>query len=92
MNAILVDALNIPNLIPFREIGSRCTNSSAAEQSDCHATEVLGSSYLRMFCENPLLDRKKALEHSKTLAALGPLSERGVRKYIHIWKEKKFLN
>lgn len=28
----------------------------------------------------------------KTLAALGPVSEEIVRKYIHIWKEIKFLN
>ncbi len=92
MNAILADALNIPNLIPFEEWIQRVR--AAPERNNPAATllDFLNSNYSRMSCGGLVLDTKKTLEHSKTLAAVGPVSEEVARKYIHIWKEIGFLN
>lgn len=54
-------------------------------------SEFLESNYLRMSCGGLLLDVSKSLEHSKTLREIEPVSEKVVRKYIHIWKEIGFL-
>ncbi|OCK75289.1 ketoacyl-synt-domain-containing protein [Lepidopterella palustris CBS 459.81] len=92
MNSILADALNIPNLIPFEEWVERVR---AAPQRNNPATallDFLDSNYLRMSCGGLVLDVKHTLEHSKTLSAVGPVSEEVARKYIHIWKEIGFLN
>lgn len=92
MNAILADALNIPNLIPFEEWIQRVR--AAPERNNPAATllDFLNSNYSRMSCGGLVLDTKKALEHSKTLAAVGPVSEEVARKYIHVWREIGFLN
>ena len=92
MNAILSDALNIPNLIPFEEWIQRVR--AAPERNNPAATllDFLNSNYSRMSCGGLVLDRKKTLEHSKTLAAVGPVSEEVARKYIHVWREIGFLN
>lgn len=92
MNAILAKALNIPNLIPFEEWLERVR---AAPPRNNPASTLLGfldDNYLRMSCGGLVLDVKKTLEHSKTLAAVGPVSEEVVRKYVHVWKEIGFLN
>lgn len=92
MNAILADALNIPNLIPFEEWVERVR---AGPQRNNPASNLLGfldSNYLRMSCGGLVLDVRHTLEHSKTLSAVGPVSEEVARKYIHIWKEIGFLN
>lgn len=92
MNAILADALNIPNLIPFEEWIQRVR--AAPERNNPAATllDFLNSNYSRMSCGGLVLDTKKALEHSKTLAAVGPVSEEVARKYIQVWREIGFLN
>ncbi|KAH7139674.1 hypothetical protein B0J13DRAFT_66577 [Dactylonectria estremocensis] len=92
MNRILADALGIKNLIPFEEWVERVR---AAPQRNNPASTLLGfldSNYLRMSCGGLVLDVKNTLGHSKTLAAVGPVSEEVARKYIHIWKEIGFLN
>ena len=91
VNAILADALNIPNLIPFEQWVEKVRQ---APQRDNPASQLLGfldDNYLRMSCGGLVLDVKKTLEHSKTLRAVGPVSEEIVRKYIHIWKEIGFI-
>ena len=92
MNAILADALDIPNLIPFEEWIQRVR--AAPERNNPAATllDFLNSNYSRMSCGGLVLDTKKTLEHSKTFATVGPVSEEVARKYIHIWKEIGFLN
>ena len=92
MNAILADALNIPNLIPFEEWVQRVRAAPQRNNPASTLLDFLDSNYLRMSCGGLVLDTKKTLEHSKTLAAVGPVSEEVVRKYIHIWKEIGFLN
>jgi thioester reductase-like protein len=92
INAILADALNIPNLIPFKEWVARVRAAPQRNNPAATLLDFLESTYLRMSCGGLVLDVKHTLEHSKTLAAVGPVSEEVVRKYIHIWKEIGFLN
>lgn len=92
MNAILADALNIPNLIPFEEWVERVRAAPQRNNPAATLLDFLDSNYLRMSCGGLVLDVKKTLEHSKTLSAVGQVSEEVARKYIHIWKEIGFLN
>lgn len=92
MNAILADALNIPNLIPFEEWIERVRKAPQRNNPAATLLDFLDSNYLRMSCGGLVLDVKHTLEHSKTLAAVGPVSEEVARKYIHIWKEIGFLS
>ena len=92
MNSILADALSIPNLIPFEEWVQRVRAAPQRNNPAAALAEFLDSNYIRMSCGGLVLDTKKALEHSKTLNAVGPVSEEVVRKYIHVWKEIGFLS
>jgi thioester reductase-like protein len=92
MNEILADALNIPNLIPFQEWVEKVREAPQRNNPASTLLEFLDSNYLRMSCGGLVLDVNHALEHSKTLSAVGPVSEEVVRKYIHIWKEIGFIN
>lgn len=92
MNAILSDALKIPNLIPFDEWVDRVRKAPQKSNPAATLLEFLDSNYLRMSYGGLVLDTKKAVEHSKTLAAVGPMSEEVVRKYVHIWKEIGFIH
>lgn len=92
MNAILADALKIPNLIPFEEWVERVRAAPQRNNPAATLLDFLDSNYLRMSCGGLVLDVKRTLEHSKTLSGVGAISEEVVRKYIHIWKEIGFLN
>ncbi|KAL7623783.1 fusarubin cluster-polyketide synthase [Parahypoxylon ruwenzoriense] len=92
MNNILADALKIKDLIPFEEWVERVRAAPQRNNPASTLLEFLDSNYLRMSCGGLVLDVKKTLEHSKTLSAVGPVSEEVARKYIHIWKEIGFLN
>ncbi|KFY66032.1 hypothetical protein V497_01138 [Pseudogymnoascus sp. VKM F-4516 (FW-969)] len=92
INAILSNALNIPNLIPFTEWLERVRAAPHRKNPAATLLEFLESNYLRMSCGGLILDTHHTLQHSKTLSAIGPVSEEVVRKYIHIWKEIGFLD
>ena len=92
MNAILADALKIPNLIPFEEWVERVRAGGQRNNPAATLLDFLDDNYLRMSCGGLVLDVKKTLEHSKTLSAVGPVSEEVARKYIHVWKEIGFLD
>ncbi|KAL8782244.1 MAG: hypothetical protein Q9213_005547 [Squamulea squamosa] len=92
MNSVLADALKIPELIPFTDWVERVRAAGSRNNPAATLLEFLDDNYLRMSCGGLVLDTKKTLEHSKTLSALGPVSEEVVRKYIHVWKEIGFLN
>lgn len=94
MTAVLADALNIPskNVIPFGEWIERVRAAPQRNNPAATLLDFLDDNFLRMSCGGLVLDTKKTLEHSKTLAAVGPVSEEVARKYIHIWKEIGFLN
>ena len=91
MNAILADALNITNLIPFEEWIQRVRAAPERNNPASTLVDFLSSNYGRMSCGGLVLDTKKTLEHSESLAAVGPVSEEVARKYVHIWKEIGFL-
>ncbi|KAH8807455.1 hypothetical protein F5884DRAFT_789282 [Xylogone sp. PMI_703] len=92
MNAILADALKIKSLIPFAEWVDRVRTAGQRNNPAASLLEFLDDNYLRLSCGGAILDVKHTLEHSKTLAGLGPVSEEVVRKYVHIWKEIGFLD
>ncbi|KAJ5952040.1 Acyl transferase/acyl hydrolase/lysophospholipase [Penicillium vulpinum] len=92
VNAVLADALGIKDLIPFEEWVARVKAAPQRNNPASTLLEFLDSNYLRMSCGGLVLDVKNTLEHSKTLAAVGPVSDEVVRKYIHIWKEIGFLS
>lgn len=92
MNAILSDALKIPDRIPFEEWVDRVRKAPQKNNPAATLLEFLDSNYLRMSCGGLVLDTEKAVEHSKTLAAVGPVGEEVVRKYVHIWKEIGFIH
>ncbi|RCI15849.1 hypothetical protein L249_1704 [Ophiocordyceps polyrhachis-furcata BCC 54312] len=91
-NAVLADALKIPNLIPFGDWVERVRAAPQRNNPASTLLDFLDGNYLRMSCGGLVLDVKNTLEHSKTLAAVGPVSEEVIRKYIHIWKEIGFLS
>jgi thioester reductase-like protein/acyl carrier protein len=91
-NAILADALKIPNLIPFKEWVERVRAAPTKNNPASTLLDFLESNYLRLSCGGLVLGVNRTLEHSKVLSAVGPVSEEVVRKYIHIWKEIGFLN
>lgn len=92
VNAILADAIGIKNLIPFEEWVEKVRNAGQRNNPAATLLEFLDDNYLRMSCGGLVLDVKKTLQRSKTLSAVGPVSEEVVRKYIHVWKEIGFLN
>ena len=94
MTSILADALNIPpqNVIPFEEWIERVRSAPQRNNPASTLLDFLDDNFLRMSCGGLVLDTKNSLEHSKTLAAVGPVSEEVARKYIHIWREIGFLN
>ncbi|KAI1456594.1 beta-ketoacyl synthase [Annulohypoxylon moriforme] len=75
MNAILADALNITDLIPFEKWVERVRVAPQRNNPAATLLEFLSSNYLRMSCGGLVLDVKKTLEHSKTLTAVGPVKE-----------------
>nr|ASU91368.1 non-reducing polyketide synthase [Nephromopsis pallescens] len=92
MNAILADALNITNLVPFEEWVTLVRGAPQRNNPAATLLDFLDNNYLRMSCGGLVLDVKNTLEHSRTLSAVGPVSEEVIRKYIHVWKEIGFLN
>ncbi|KAI9712188.1 MAG: Type I Iterative PKS [Chrysothrix sp. TS-e1954] len=92
MNIILADALGIHDLIPFERWVDRVRGAGQRNNPAATLLDFLDDNYLRMSCGGLVLDVRKTLEHSKTLAAVGPVTEEVVRKYIHVWKEIGFLN
>ncbi|KAL2808100.1 beta-ketoacyl synthase [Aspergillus granulosus] len=91
-NAILADALGIKQLVPFEEWIARVRAAPQRGNPAATLIDFLEETYLRMACGGLVLDVKHTLEHSKTLSAVGPVSEEVIRKYVHIWKEIGFLN
>ncbi|KAI1506778.1 ketoacyl-synt-domain-containing protein, partial [Biscogniauxia marginata] len=91
MNRILADALGNPELVPLEEWTRRVRAAPQRNNPAAVLAEFLDSNYRRMSCGGLVLDSRKTLEHSPTLAAVGPVSEEVVRKYIRVWKEIGFL-
>lgn len=92
MNKVLADAVGIKNMIPFEDWVKRVASAGQRNNPAATLLEFLDDNYLRMSYGGLVLDTKHTLEHSKSLRAVGPVSEEVARKYIHIWKEIGFLS
>ncbi|KAG6995597.1 hypothetical protein G7Y79_00044g080680 [Physcia stellaris] len=91
MNTVLAGALGVRELLPFAEWVQRVRKAPQRGNPAANLLEFLEGNYERMSCGGLVLDVSKTMEHSKTLRAVGPVSEAVVRKYIHVWKEIGFL-
>ncbi|KAI1378966.1 ketoacyl-synt-domain-containing protein [Hypoxylon crocopeplum] len=92
LNRVLASALDIRELVPLEEWTRRVREAPQRNNPAVNLVDFLDTNYRRMSCGGLVLEPKNTLEHSATLRAVGPVSEDVVRKYIHIWKEIRFLN
>ena len=67
VNAILSDALRIPNLVPFKDWLQLVRKAPQQDNPAALLVDFLESTYLRMACGGLVLDVKNTLEHSKSL-------------------------
>ena len=95
MLPVLADALAIPhNIISFPDwihrvhIFPGCVEDNPAVRM----VDFLEENFTRMSCGGLLLSTDKSVEHSSTLASVGPVSAEAVRKYVHAWQEMGFLH
>jgi hypothetical protein len=96
MIMILANALNVPteNILPFRDWVSKVRRSPLSIETDNPAgrlIDFLDDHFLRMSCGGLILDTKMSCEHSKALAAVGPVSAEVVKKYVRAWEDMGFL-
>ncbi|AEO64805.1 polyketide synthase [Thermothielavioides terrestris NRRL 8126] len=96
MVQMLAKALDIPqsNIVPFDDWVARVRRSPLAPETDNPAARLidfLEFHFRRMSCGGLLLDLSKACKDSPTLAAVGPVGEDVVRKYVASWKAMGFL-
>ncbi|KAI0017593.1 ketoacyl-synt-domain-containing protein [Xylariomycetidae sp. FL0641] len=89
---VLADALGITDLVSLEEWTDRVRKAPQRNNPASTLVEFLDKNYKRMSCGGLVLDAKHTVEHSPTLAKVGPVSDEVVRKYVHIWKEIGFLN
>ncbi|KAF2993633.1 putative PKS-like protein biosynthetic cluster [Neopestalotiopsis sp. 37M] len=96
MVQMLATELDIPrsNIIPFDDWVARVRRSSLAPEVDNPAARLidfLEFHFRRMSCGGLLLGLSKACEDSPALAAVGPITEDVIRKYVSSWKAMGFL-
>jgi len=97
MVPLLMKELGIPidgNIIPFKNWIRQVKRSPLSIEHDNPASRLvdfLENHFEHMSCGELILDTSKARDHSKTLAALGPIPEEVVKKYIRAWKTNLFL-
>ncbi|KAJ5140775.1 hypothetical protein N7448_004183 [Penicillium atrosanguineum] len=95
MSPVLAKALGIEpsGIIPYRHWLRRITRSPLQESENpaIRLVHFLDADYERMSCGGLILDTTKTQEHSKTMAALGPVTPAAAEKYVKAWKEMGFL-
>lgn len=96
MSSVLAGALSIPvnRIIPYRDWLRHITRSPLSEKENPAARiiDFLDSNYERMSCGGLILDTSKSQEHSKTMAALGPVTPEVAVDYVSAWKKMGFLS
>ena len=96
MIQVFANKLDIPrkNVIPFKQWIERVRNfpGSVEDNPAAKLIEFLDGNFIRMSCGGLLLDTVKSRKHSKTLAAVGPVSEDVAKSYIDAWKMIGFLH
>ncbi|KAI1152043.1 putative polyketide synthase [Nemania diffusa] len=96
MAQTLTRALRIPesNIVPFDDWITRVRRSPMAPETDNPAARLvdfLDYHFRRMSCGGLVLDTTKACSDSPSLAAVGPVSDEVVRKYVSAWEAMGFL-
>jgi acyl transferase domain-containing protein/thioester reductase-like protein/acyl carrier protein/SAM-dependent methyltransferase len=99
MIPLLAEALGIPSAdaIPFDDWVQRVKNHQCqvegpeGENPAILLIDFLDANFLRMSCGGLLLETKKAREHSRTLANVGPVSDKVAKLFVESWKQTGFL-
>ncbi|KAJ0115250.1 Conidial yellow pigment biosynthesis polyketide synthase [Diaporthe amygdali] len=96
---VLARALGIPpqGVVPFRTWLRRVSHSPLREAENPVGAQpmlfdFLDRNFERMSCGGLILDTTQTQLHSKTMAALGPVSAKVVEKYVESWKQIGFLS
>ncbi|KAI0842739.1 hypothetical protein F5Y06DRAFT_304448 [Hypoxylon sp. FL0890] len=97
MSPVLADALGIPphRIIPFRDwvkLVRRAPLHTDTENPAARLIDFLDYNFERMSCGGLILDTTKVKEHSKTMAAEGPVTAEVARRYVAAWKKTGFLS
>ncbi|KAM0207791.1 hypothetical protein ACHAQD_011876 [Fusarium lateritium] len=97
MSRVLAEALDIPRerIIPFSRWVKLVRNSPLPANTWNPAVRLidfLDSNFERMSCGGLVLDTEQSKEHSRTLAAQGPVSAEIAKRYIAGWKQMGFLD
>lgn len=95
MSGILAAALDIPadRIVSFPDWIQLVRQSflSQTENPAARVIDFLEGHFERMACGGGVLDTERSKEHSKTMAAEGPVSADVVRSYVSTWKTMGFL-
>ncbi|KAI1134063.1 hypothetical protein F5Y05DRAFT_417605 [Hypoxylon sp. FL0543] len=96
MSPVLADALGIPphRIIPFRDwvkLVRRAPLQIDTENPAARLIDFLDYNFEHMSCGGLILDTAKVKEHSKTMAAQGPVTADIARRYVAAWKKMGFL-
>ncbi|RDW76683.1 Iterative polyketide synthase afoE [Aspergillus mulundensis] len=96
MNTVLAEALGIPerDIMPFKSWISRVRRSplpTETENPAARLVDFLDDHFERMSCGGLVLDTKKAVEHSGTMAGVGPVGAELARKYVLAWRGMGYL-
>ncbi|KAL3474050.1 hypothetical protein BJX99DRAFT_260752 [Aspergillus californicus] len=96
MSLLMADALDIPvdRIIPYQEWLDMLRNSPLDRERDIPAakiTDFFTEYFEHMACGGVILDTSRSEEHSKCMAAQGPVSPDLARRYIQTWKKTGFL-
>jgi acyl transferase domain-containing protein/thioester reductase-like protein/SAM-dependent methyltransferase/acyl carrier protein len=95
MSPVLAKSLGIEpsGIVPYRHWLRRITRSPLQESENpaIRLVHFLDADYERMSCGGLILDTTKTQEHSKTMAALGPVTPTAAERYVKAWKEMGFL-
>lgn len=95
MLPVLADALAIPHhFLPFQDWVRRVETfpGSAEDNPAVKLVDFFRDNFTRMSCGGLLLGTDKSVEHSATMARVGPVSEEVVRKYVRAWHDMDFLH
>ncbi|KAL2827959.1 hypothetical protein BDW59DRAFT_143589 [Aspergillus cavernicola] len=96
MSKILTSALGIPSdrIIPFQEWLELLRSSPLNAERDIPAAKILEfftDDFLHMACGGLVLDTRLSEEHSRAMAAQGPVSAELATRYVQSWKDMGFL-
>jgi hypothetical protein len=97
MSPVLADALDISpdRIVPFRDwvkLVRRSPLHPETENPAARLIDFLDHNFERTWCGGLILDTTNAQEHSKAMAAQGPVSAEVARRYVGAWKKMGYLN